>query len=230
MRMAIKDKLLAFRLTRVATAGVAALLTLVIVFGLVAYPAISDARNRMQSMEQRDQVMLIAAMEMQLGMRGMTITSLEFLATPAPALRDRLLKHSADFKHDMDRYREAASGDAKQSENAGKGAELFNQYERASLAMIDRRIELEKLLTGIHGNFKNLDQRIKTRLMGDAEVRDPARPEKLRLAAQIGTDVDRIMANLSEYMRTQSPPARESMNREIDSFNVNLTALEKQRN
>lgn len=51
MRMAIKDKLLAFRLTRVATAGVAALLTLVIVFGLVAYLAISDARNRMQSME-----------------------------------------------------------------------------------------------------------------------------------------------------------------------------------
>ena len=123
--MKLRDKFLALRLTHVLTGGVATLLTVVIVFGLVAYLAISGARNRVQGMAQHDQVMLISALEMELSMRGMAITTLEFLASPEPAMREKILKDSADFNRHMNRYRGTAQGDLKQTGYAEKGAALI---------------------------------------------------------------------------------------------------------
>ncbi len=227
--MNIKDKFLSLRLTRVLTTGVAVLLSAVAVFGVVAYLAISAARNRVQGMEQQDQVMLVSALEMQLSLRGMEITTLEFLASPLPEMRERLLRHGADFNHHLNRYRKAAKGDAKQADIAGKSAALFKQYEAASIDIVDRRGDIEKRLAGIHDAFRSLDYRIKTDLLGGTDLREPARLEKQRLAAQIVMDAGQIKANLTEFLRTQNLRTRAMIYREIATFNVNLTALEKVR-
>ena len=226
--MNIKEKLVTLRLTHVATAGVATLLAAVIIFGGVAYLAISDARNRVQGMAQHDQAMLISALEMQLSMRGMAVSLQEFLASPVPDMRERVAKHSADFKQHMTRYRGAAQSDLTQTGYAEKGAALFTKYELTSLAIVGRRIEIEKLLAGIYKNFKSLDQRVKTDLLADGPLRNlPA--GTMWAATRLETDAEQIVFNLSEFLRTQNPRTRESIYREIASFNVNLTALDKMR-
>lgn len=225
----ITEKFISFRLTRVLAAGVIALLTLVVIFGVVATLAISDARNRVQGMEQRDQTMLIAALEMQVGLRGMEITTLEFLAAPSPAMREKLLRQGTEFRHQVDRFRNAAQGDAQQNGYAEKTAALFARYESESLTIIDRRIAIEKQLVAIQENLKSLTQRIKTDLIDNADLRNPSWPEKQRLVAQVEMDVDRLRANLAEFLRAQYPRAREAIYREIAAFNVSLNSLEKTR-
>jgi len=227
--MSIKNRFFPLRLSQVIPFGVAALLAVVVAFGLIVYLAISGTRDRVQGLAQDDYVMLISALEMQVSINAMTVSNLEFLGAPEPGTHERVLKRIADFNQQMIRYRRAAQGNQKHTAYAGKMAELFKQQEAATLAILERRLDEEKLLADIYRSFKIVDQRIDIDLVGNIDLRYPDRHQTLQLATQLVSGGAQIMAHLSEFQRTQSSPVRESIFRNIDAFNANLTALDKLR-
>jgi diguanylate cyclase (GGDEF)-like protein len=227
--MSIKNKIFPIRLSHVMPLGVALLLVLVVAFGVIAYLVISGTRDRVQGLAQYDYVMLNSTLEMEVSISAMTVSTLEFLAAPEPVMRERVLKRAADFNHHLTRYRLAAQGNRKHTLHAVKLAEMFKQYEAASLAVLDRRRETEDLLAGIYRMFKSVEQRIDIDLAGNVDMRFPDRHEKLQIATLLKADGAQIMAHASEFLRTQNLPAREAMFRKIGSFNSNLAAFERLR-
>ncbi len=227
--MSIKSKLFPVRLSQVIPLGVAAMLVLVIAFGVIAYLVISGTRDRVQGLAQYDYVMLNSTLEMEVSISGMTVSTLEFLAAPEPVMRERVLKRAADFNHHLTRYRLAAQGNRTHTQHAAKVAELFKQYESASRAVLDRRRETEDLLADVQRTFKAIDQRIDIDLAGNVDLRNPDRHEKLQIATLLKADGAQITAYASEFLRTQNLSAREAMFRKIGSFNSNLAAFERLR-
>lgn len=227
--MSAKGKFLPLRLSHVIPLGVAALLGLVIAFGSIAYVAISGTRDRVQGLAQYDYVMLISALEMQISISGMTIGNLEFLATPEPLTRERVLKRIADFNQQIERYRLAAQGNSKHTAYAGKVAELFRQYEHASLGILEKRAEEESQLARIYREFKAFHLRINADLASSVDVRSPFHQEALQIAKQLEADSAQVVAYLSEFLRARSPAAREAVYQQIASFNRNWAAFERAR-
>jgi diguanylate cyclase (GGDEF)-like protein len=227
--MSIKNKIFPIRLSHVIPLGVAALLVLVMAFGVIAYLVISGTRDRVQGLAQYDYVMLNSTLEMEVSLSAMTVSTLEFLAAPEPVMRERVMKRAADFNHHLTRYRLAAQGNRTHTQHATRLAELFKQYESAAQAVLDRRRETEDLLAGIQRTFKAIDQRIDIDLAGNVDLRYPDRHDKLQIATMLKADGAQIMAHASEFLRTQNLSAREAMFRKIATFNGNLAAFERLR-
>ncbi len=227
--MIFKNRIFPVRLSHVIPLGVAAMLVLVVTFGVIAYLVISGTRDRVQGLAQYDYVMLNSALEMQVGISAMSVSTLEFLAAPESLMRDRVLKRAAEFNHHLTRYRLAAQGNEKHTQHAVKLAELFKQYESASRAVLERRRETENLLASIQRKFKAIDQRIDIDLTGNVDLRNPDRHEKLQTATLLKADGAQIMAYASEFLRAQNLSAREAMFRKIGTFNGNLAAFERLR-
>ena len=201
------------------------MLAVVIAFGLIAYLAISGTRDRVQGLAQYDYGMLVATLEMKVSVSSIAISTQDFQVAPDPAMRERVLQRIADFNHHLARYRQAAQENPKYSSHAGKVAELFGRYEAASRALLERRIDSEQLLAGIYRNFKVVNQMIEGELATGFDLRSPDRSERLRITTQLGADSAQILSSLSEFLRTQNAQARESIYREITSFNMNLSTL-----
>lgn len=217
------------RLSQVIPLGVAALLALVIAFAVIAYLAISGTRDRVQSLAQFDYGMLVATLEMKVSVSAITISTLDFVASPEPAMREQVLKRIADFEHQMARYRQGAQRNAKYARQAQKLADQFKLYESASLGLLERRGQAEQLLSEIYRSFLAVNQRIDTELAGNNDVRYVGRPERLQLARQLETNGAQIQTNLAEFLRSQSSVARETIYRKIAAFNASLNTLERQR-
>lgn len=229
MRLLSRLRFLPLRLSQVIPLGVAALLALVIAGAAVAYFVISGTRDRVQSLAQSDYGMLISTLEMKVSVSAMTISALDFLAAPEPALREQVLKRINDFNLHLSRYRQVAENTHKHAIHAGNLADQFKQYEASSLALLERRAEAERLLSNIYRSFHVVQQRIDSEVAGTADLRYFPRPERLQLARQLETDSAQILTNLSEFLRTQSGPVRESIYRRIASFNGNLALFERTR-
>lgn len=220
--------LFSLRLSRVLPLGVAAMLAVVMVFGLIAYIAISDTRDRVKGLAQYDYGLLIAAQEMKISLSAMTISALDFMAAPEPTTRERVLKRVADFNHHLARYRDTARSQPKHAAHAAKVAELFKHYESATLALLERRTEAENLLAGIYRDVKRVNQQIDAELLGQNAWRYGG-IEARQLARELESDSAQILSHLSEYLRTQSVVARESIHRDIASFHANWSGLARLR-
>lgn len=218
----------ALRLSRVIPLGVAAMLAVVMIFGLIAYIAITDTRDRVKGLAQYDYGMLISALEMKISLSAMTISALDFMAAPEPMARERVLKRVADFSHHLARYREAARNHPKYAAHAAKVAELFKHYESATLALLERRTEAENLLAGIYRDFKKVNQQIDAEVLGQNAWRYGVGDGR-QLARQLESDSAQILSHLSEYLRTQNVVARESIHRDIASFHANWSDLQRLR-
>lgn len=229
MPNSIRSRFLPLRLSQVIPLGVAALLVLVLFGAAISYFVISGTRDRVQSLAQSDYGMLISTLEMKVSVAAMTISTLDFLAAPEPLLREQALKRIGDFETHLARYRQAAQTHRKHLLHAARIGDQFKQYESSSLALLDRRAEAEQMLLSIYRSFRAVEQRIDAEVAGNADLRNFSRPDRLQLARQLEADSAQILTNLSEFLRTQSAPVRETIYRKIASFNANMALFERTR-
>jgi diguanylate cyclase (GGDEF)-like protein len=227
--MLFKRNWFPLRLSHVIPLGVAALLAVVLAFGVIAYHAISATRDRVQGLAQYDHDILVSTLEIKVSVNAIAINTLDFLAAPSSAKRERVAKSIAQCNEQMARYRSAAKNHPKHAGHAAKVAAVFLQYQAAVLALLERRTESEQLVADIYRSLTLVNQRVGVNLAEALDLRNADYPERLRLAKQLEADSAQVLAHLSEFLRTQSGTARESIYREIASFNQNMTALERRR-
>jgi diguanylate cyclase (GGDEF)-like protein len=225
--MPLKRSIFPLRLSHVIPLGVVALLAVVIAFGVMTYQAISGTRDRVHGLAQYDKDILVSLLEIKVSVSALALSTLDFLTAAAPAKHEKVLQRIADASEHMAQYRHAAQGHPKYSAHAEKVMDAFRQYQSALKTLLIQRADAEQLLTGINENFRAMNGRIGSELASSVDLRNADRHERLRLAKQLETDSAQILSHLSAFLRTQSALARESVYREIASFNADLAALER---
>ena len=225
--MPAQNNIFPLRLSQVIPLGVAALLVVVVAFGLIAYHAISGTRDRVHSLAQYDYDMMVSTLELKVSVSAMAISTQDFLAGPSPERRERVMQRIADFNEYLTKYRAAAQGHTKYVRHAAKVGDVFRQYEASLFKLFDRRSESEQSMARVYEHFKVVNERVSAEFSNRIDLRAPDYHDRLRLAKQLEADNAQILSYLSEFLRTQNGSARESIYREIASFNATVTALER---
>lgn len=204
--------------------GLALLLLLFVVSGVIMDWVVRDVSDRMTRLRTVEEPASEAAYEMEINTIGSGLSVLKYLETQDPYYKGKARDDQGDFERNKFVYDSKA--ESEEAREAGRRLDdIYQEYRELGDDLMDTKDGQEELFVRINSDFRRMDGLFDEKIQADLDRAEPDGAAKAELAAEMETDIAETGSSFGAYLREPVGTNRERIFDDADGFLEKLQRL-----